>query len=42
VTYGAGVVTAAKQPELAQKFVDGLTKGGCATALEEAGFGSAP
>ena len=39
VTYGAGVVAAARQPELAQTFVDGLTNGDCATALEEAGFG---
>src|SRR5262245_10295232 len=39
VTYGAGVVTKAKQPELAQRFVDGLTEGPCADALEEAGFG---
>jgi molybdate transport system substrate-binding protein len=42
VTYGAAVVTKAKQPQLAQKFVDGLTQGDCATALEEAGFGAAP
>jgi molybdate transport system substrate-binding protein len=39
VTYGAGVVTAARQPELAQTFVDGLTDGACATTLEAAGFG---
>ncbi len=39
VTYGAGVVTEAQQPELAQRFVDGLTDGDCATALQEAGFG---
>jgi molybdate transport system substrate-binding protein len=42
VTYGAGVVEKAEQPELAQRFVDGLTHGDCATALEEAGFGAAP
>jgi len=42
VTYGAGVVTKAEQPELAQKFVDGLTDGDCAGALEDAGFGPAP
>ena len=42
VTYGAGVVTKAKQPDLAQKFVDGLTDGACADALSAAGFGSAP
>ena len=39
VTYGAGVVTAAREPELAQTFVDGLVSGDCAAALEEAGFG---
>jgi molybdate transport system substrate-binding protein len=42
VTYGAGVVTKAKQPDLAQKFVDGLTDGTCADALSAAGFGPAP
>ncbi len=42
VTYGAGVVTKAKQPDLAQKFVDGLTDGACADALRAAGFGPAP
>jgi molybdate transport system substrate-binding protein len=42
VTYGAGVVTNAKQPDLAQKFVDGLTEGDCADALSAAGFGPAP
>ena len=42
VTYGAGVVTKTKQPDLAQKFVDGLTDGDCADALEAAGFGPAP
>jgi molybdate transport system substrate-binding protein len=42
VTYGAAVVKKAEQPELAQTFVDGLTQGDCATALEEAGFGAAP
>jgi molybdate transport system substrate-binding protein len=42
VTYGAGVVTKAEQPELAQTFVDGLTQGACADALQEAGFGAAP
>ena len=42
VTYGAGVVTKAKQPDLAQKFVDGLTDGDCADALSAAGFGPAP
>jgi molybdate transport system substrate-binding protein len=42
VTYAAGVVTKASQPELAQKFVDGLTDGPCADALKEAGFGPPP
>jgi molybdate transport system substrate-binding protein len=42
VTYGAGVVSNSDQAELAQVFVDGLTEGDCADALEEAGFGPAP
>jgi molybdate transport system substrate-binding protein len=42
VTYGAGVVTKAEQPKLAQRFVDGLTHGACADALHRAGFGPAP
>jgi molybdate transport system substrate-binding protein len=42
VTYGAGVPTTAREPELGRTFVDGLTSGPCAGALEEAGFGSAP
>ena len=42
VTYGAGVVSDAKQPKLAQGFVDGLTKGACADSLTKAGFGPAP
>ena len=42
VTYGAGVVSEAREPELAQTFVDGLTEGDCADALSEAGFGPAP
>ena len=42
VTYGAGVVTKADQPDLAQKFVDGLTDGDCADAFSAAGFGPAP
>jgi molybdate transport system substrate-binding protein len=41
VTYGAGVVKAGRQPDLAQTFVDGLLEGDCATALEKAGFGKA-
>jgi molybdate transport system substrate-binding protein len=42
VTYGAGVVKKAEQPELAQMFVDGLTDGDCADALKDAGFGPPP
>jgi molybdate transport system substrate-binding protein len=42
VTYGAGVVSHAKQPKLAQGFVDGLTQGACADSLKKAGFGPAP
>ena len=42
VTYGAAPVAKAQEPELAQAFVDGLTQGDCATALQEAGFGAAP
>ncbi len=42
VTYGAGVVDKAEHPELARKFVDGLTGGDCARALDAAGFGPAP
>jgi molybdate transport system substrate-binding protein len=40
VTYAAGVVKGAKQPEKARDFVDGLRDGGCADALERAGFGA--
>jgi molybdate transport system substrate-binding protein len=42
VTYGAAVVKGAKQPQKGQAFVDGLTEGPCADALQEAGFGAAP
>jgi molybdate transport system substrate-binding protein len=42
VQYGAGVVSKSEQKELAEKFVDGLTDGPCADALQEAGFGPAP
>jgi molybdate transport system substrate-binding protein len=42
VTYGAAVVKGAKRPEKGQAFVDGLTDGTCADALDEAGFGPAP
>ena len=42
VVYAAGVVTGAKQPAAAKRFVDGLVSGGCADALGRAGFGPAP
>ena len=42
VTYGAGVLTEAREPELGQAFVTGLTRGACADALREAGFGPPP
>jgi molybdate transport system substrate-binding protein len=42
VAYGAGVVTGAPQPELAQRYVEGLTNGACADALAAAGFGPPP
>jgi molybdate transport system substrate-binding protein len=42
VTYGAGVVEGAAEPEAARAFVDGLTGGPCAGALEAAGFGPPP
>jgi molybdate transport system substrate-binding protein len=41
-TYGAGVPSKAGEPELGQEFIDGLTLGPCASALEETGFGPAP
>jgi molybdate transport system substrate-binding protein len=37
-TYAAGVVKAAKEPEAAEAFVDGLLAGGCHDALTAAGF----
>jgi molybdate transport system substrate-binding protein len=37
-TYAAGVVKAARQPEAAEAFVDGLLSGGCHDALIAAGF----
>jgi molybdate transport system substrate-binding protein len=40
VEYGAGVVKGAKQPDLAQRYLDGLTNGTCADALRSAGFGA--
>jgi molybdate transport system substrate-binding protein len=42
VTYGAGVVEGAAEPEAARAFVEGLTDGPCADALHEAGFGPPP
>jgi molybdate transport system substrate-binding protein len=42
VAYGGGVVEGADQPELAQRYLDGLTQGACADALREHGFGPAP
>jgi molybdate transport system substrate-binding protein len=40
VTYAAGVVKGARQPDQAREFVNGLTDGGCADALANAGFGA--
>jgi molybdate transport system substrate-binding protein len=40
--YAAGVADGSGEPELGRRFVDGLTKGGCAKALREAGFGPTP
>jgi molybdate transport system substrate-binding protein len=42
VAYGAGVVEGAEQPELARRYLDGLTEGACADALQAAGFGPPP
>lgn len=42
VTYGAGVVEGAARPEEARAFLDGLTGGPCADALQAAGFGPPP
>jgi molybdate transport system substrate-binding protein len=39
VTYAAGVVRGAPEPELAREFVAGLRDGECAGALRQAGFG---
>jgi molybdate transport system substrate-binding protein len=41
VTYEAGVVKGAKHPKQAQTYVDQLVMGGCAQALQQAGFGAA-
>jgi molybdate transport system substrate-binding protein len=40
VAYGAGVVKGTEQPELARRYLDGLTDGACADALREEGFGA--
>jgi molybdate transport system substrate-binding protein len=42
VTYAAGVVDGAEQPEEARAFVEGLREGSCRDALDKAGFGAAP
>ncbi len=42
VEYGAGVVKGAKHPDAARQYLDGLTVGACADALQNAGFGAAP
>jgi len=42
VAYGAGVVTDAAQPELARRYLAGLTDGACAEALAAEGFGPPP
>ncbi len=42
VEYGAGVVKGAKHPDVARRYLDDLTKGACAGALQKAGFGAAP
>ena len=42
VAYGAAVVTGAKNPEGARRFIDGLLSGDGATALQEAGFKPPP
>jgi molybdate transport system substrate-binding protein len=42
VEYGAAVVTGAKHPEAARKFIDGLLTGDGAKALREAGFRPPP
>ena len=40
VTYAAGIVNGDKQPREAKRFVSGLTDGGCADSLADAGFGT--
>lgn len=42
VAYGAGVVDGAPEPELARRYLEGLTAGPCAGALRAEGFGPPP
>ncbi|CAA9495649.1 MAG: Molybdenum ABC transporter, periplasmic molybdenum-binding protein ModA [uncultured Solirubrobacterales bacterium] len=42
VAYGGAVVDGAPQPEAARAYVEDLTSGRCARALEQAGFGPPP
>jgi molybdate transport system substrate-binding protein len=42
VTYAAGVVDGAEEPDLGREFVHGLLGGRCGHALRRAGFGPAP
>jgi molybdate transport system substrate-binding protein len=42
VAYGTAVVKGAKEPEIAQQFIDGLLNGAGAEALKEAGFEPPP
>jgi molybdate transport system substrate-binding protein len=42
VEYGVAVVRGAKEPEAAKAFIEGLTDGAGAKALDDAGFGPPP
>jgi molybdate transport system substrate-binding protein len=42
VSYAAGVLRGAREPEQARRYLDGLVAGDCATALRQAGFGPPP
>lgn len=42
VAYGAAVVQGGRHPDLARRYLDGLTSGACADALAGAGFGPPP
>jgi molybdate transport system substrate-binding protein len=42
VAYAAGVVEGSRQPQLAHRYLDGLTEGPCADALREEGFAPPP